>query len=63
MVLLALGYTRLSAPAGGVGPVKRMILSLDLAAARRGVTGLLGATSASVRNEVEALARKLNVAL
>ena len=63
MVLLALGYTRLSAPAGGVGPVKRMILSLDLAAARRGVTGLLGAPSASVRNEVEALARKLNVAL
>ena len=63
MVLLALGYTRLSAPAGGVGPVKRMILSLDLAAARRGVTGLLSAPSASVRNEVEALARKLNVAL
>ena len=40
-----------------------MILSLDLAAARRGVAGLIGAPSASVRNEVEALARKLNVAL
>ena len=59
--LLALGFTRLSAPAGGVGPVKRMILSTDLAAARRGVTSLLGSSSASVRGELETLARKLNV--
>ncbi|WP_420470315.1 phosphoenolpyruvate--protein phosphotransferase [Brevundimonas sp. FT23042] len=59
--LLALGFTRLSAPAGGVGPVKRMILSTDLAAARRGLPGLLGSSSASVRGELETLARKLNV--
>jgi phosphotransferase system enzyme I (PtsP) len=61
--LLTLGFTRLSAPAGGVGPVKRMILSADLAAARRGMTNLLGSSSASIRGELETLARKLNVAI
>ncbi len=61
--LLTLGFTRLSAPAGGVGPVKRMILSTDLAAARRGMTSLLGSSSGSVRGELETLARKLNVAI
>jgi phosphotransferase system enzyme I (PtsP) len=61
--LLTLGFTRLSAPAGGVGPVKRMILSTDLAAARRGMSSLLGSSSASVRGELETLARKLNVAI
>ncbi|MFC7377416.1 phosphoenolpyruvate--protein phosphotransferase [Brevundimonas sp. GCM10030266] len=59
--LLTLGFTRLSAPAGGVGPVKRMILSTDLTAARRGVSSLLGSSSGSVRGELETLARKLNV--
>jgi len=61
--LLTLGFTRLSAPAGGVGPVKRMILSADLAAARRGMTNLLGSSAGSIRGELESLARKLNVAI
>ena len=61
--LLTLGFTRLSAPAGGVGPVKRMILSADLGAARRGMTNLLGSSAGSIRNEIESLARKLNVAI
>jgi phosphotransferase system enzyme I (PtsP) len=61
--LLTLGFTRLSAPAGGVGPVKRMVLSTDLAAARRGMATLLGSSSGSVRGELESLARKLNVAI
>ena len=61
--LLTLGFTRLSAPAGGVGPVKRMILSADLAAARRAMTGLLGSSAGSIRGELESLARKLNVIL
>jgi len=62
-VLLALGYDRLSAPPAGVAPVKRMVLSCDREAARRGVAGLLKSGAASVRGEVETLARKLNVAL
>jgi Signal transduction protein containing GAF and PtsI domains len=61
--LLALGFTRLSAPAAGVGQVKRMILSADLGLARRGMAALLTSTGGSVRGELEALARKLNVAL
>lgn len=62
-VLIALGYDRLSAPAGGVGPVKRMILSADLKAARRGMEPLLASASSSVRGEVETLARKLNLSV
>jgi phosphotransferase system enzyme I (PtsP) len=61
--LITLGFTRLSAPAAGVGPVKRMILSADLAAARRGLANLLGSSAGSIRNEIESLARKLNVAV
>lgn len=61
--LLTLGFTRLSAPAGGVGPVKRMILSADLTAARRGMASLLGSSAGSIRGELESLARKLNVTI
>ena len=61
--LMALGFTRLSAPAGGVGPVKRMILSTDLTAARRGMANLLGSSAGSIRSELESLARKLNVSI
>ena len=61
--LVALGYQRLSAPAAGVGLVRRMILSLDLERARKLFQPLLSRTSGSVRGEVESLARKLNLAL
>jgi len=44
-----------------VGPVKRMILSADINAARRGMNILLGSSAGSVRGEIESLARKLNV--
>ena len=61
--LIALGFQRLSAPPGGVGPVKRMILSCDLPPARRGLANLLGSSAGSIRSEIESLARKLNVAV
>ena len=61
--LIGLGYERLSMPPAGIGPVKRMVLSCDRQAARRGMASLLKGTSGSVRNEVETLARKLHVAL
>jgi phosphotransferase system enzyme I (PtsP) len=59
--LLALGYDRLSMPPSGIGPVKRMVLSCDREAARRGVLNLLKGSAGSVRNEIETLARKLSV--
>ena len=61
--LIALGFQRLSMPPSGIGPVKRMILSCDREAARRGVANLLTSSNGSVRNEIESLARKLNVAV
>jgi phosphotransferase system enzyme I (PtsP) len=61
--LIALGYQRLSMPPAGIGPVKRMILSCDREAARRGVSNLLTSSNGSVRNEIESLARKLNVSV
>ncbi len=61
--LIALGFERLSMPPAGIGPVKRMILSTDREAASKGVAGLLKSGGGSVRNEIETLARKLNVAL
>jgi len=61
--LLALGYDRLSMPPSGIGPVKRMVLSCDREAARRGVLNLLKGSAGSVRNEIETLARKLSVSI
>ena len=62
-VLIALGFDSLSMPPGGIGPVKRMVLSCDREAARRGVVGLLKSAAGSVRSEVETLARKLSVTI
>ncbi|QUD87427.1 phosphoenolpyruvate--protein phosphotransferase [Phenylobacterium montanum] len=62
-VLIALGYDALSMPPGGIGPVKRMVLSCDREAAQRGVLSLLKGTAGTVRSEVETLARKLSVAI
>ena len=61
--LVALGFDRLSMPPSGIGPVKRMVLSLDREAAHRGVVNLLKGSSGSVRSEIETLARKLYVAV
>ncbi len=61
--LIALGFDRLSMPPAGIGPVKKMVLSTDLEAAKRGVAALLKGSAGSIRNEIETLARKLNVAL
>jgi phosphotransferase system enzyme I (PtsP) len=61
--LVALGFDRLSMPPSGVGPVKRMVLSCDREAARRGVLNLLKGSAGSVRSEIETLARKLYVAV
>ncbi len=63
MALIGLGFDRLSMPPVGIGPVKQMVLSCDRHAVRRGMEVLLQASSTSVREGVEALARKLFVAV
>ncbi|MFT3995814.1 MAG: phosphoenolpyruvate--protein phosphotransferase [Asticcacaulis sp.] len=62
-VLIALGFTRLSMPPAGLGQVKRMILSLDREQAARAIHKMTGSSYGSLRSEVLALARKLNVNL
>jgi phosphotransferase system, enzyme I, PtsP len=61
MVLIALGFDALSMPASGVGPVKRMALGLDSAAAASGLAPLLNSRAASVRDEVLKLSKSLGV--
>ncbi|MFP1132335.1 phosphoenolpyruvate--protein phosphotransferase [Asticcacaulis excentricus] len=62
-VLIALGFNRLSMPPAGIGQVKRMILSLDREQASKAIRKLMGSSYGSLRSEVLALARKLNVNL
>ncbi len=62
-VLLALGFNRLSMPPAGLGQVKRMVLSLDVETASKAIQRLMTSSYGSLRSEVLALARKLNVAL
>ncbi|MEZ5996263.1 MAG: phosphoenolpyruvate--protein phosphotransferase [Hyphomonadaceae bacterium] len=52
MAFTALGFRRLSMPASGIGPVKRLILSMDAAAARRKLAALMGRNRPSIRNEL-----------
>jgi phosphotransferase system enzyme I (PtsP) len=63
MALIALGYDRLSMPASGVGPVKRMIRSLDAADCARVVEHLLQLTKNSLRTELSAYALETGTAL
>jgi phosphotransferase system enzyme I (PtsP) len=52
----ALGFRRLSMPASGVGPVKRMLLSLDTRAAADAVEKMLLSGASSIRSELTAFA-------
>ena len=63
LALIALGFDKLSMPPAGIGPVKRMVLSLDREVARRSVAGLLKGSAGTLRSEVETLARKLSIAI
>lgn len=63
MALIALGYDRLSMPAAGVGPVKRMLRSLDAQAAHAEIEGLLKSEKTSIRTELTAWAKREGVAL
>ncbi|MBL8536510.1 MAG: phosphoenolpyruvate--protein phosphotransferase [Hyphomonadaceae bacterium] len=56
MAFLALGFRRLSMPASGIGPIKRLILSLDTRAAGEAVEALLASSSASIRADLAAMA-------
>jgi phosphotransferase system enzyme I (PtsP) len=63
MALIALGFGRLSMPASGVGPVKRMVRSLDAAHAARVLDAALEANAAPIRQELLTFAQREGVML
>jgi phosphotransferase system enzyme I (PtsP) len=63
MAFVALGFRRLSMPASGIGPVKRLILSLDAAAAAEALERMLRADGASMRSELTEFAGETNLPL
>ncbi|MBC7769850.1 MAG: phosphoenolpyruvate--protein phosphotransferase [Phycisphaerales bacterium] len=63
MAFTALGYRRLSMPASGVGPVKRLILSLEARQAAEAVDALIDNNAGSIRAELTAFAKQRSYAL
>jgi phosphotransferase system, enzyme I, PtsP len=63
MALVALGYRRLSMPPGGIGPVRRMIRSLNAAHARAAIESLWTQPAATLRPALLAYARSAGVAV
>jgi phosphotransferase system enzyme I (PtsP) len=61
MVLIGLGFRRLSGPPAGIGQIKRMALALDAGALAARVAPLLSARSGSIRTECEHIAREMGV--
>ncbi|MBX3509750.1 MAG: phosphoenolpyruvate--protein phosphotransferase [Hyphomonadaceae bacterium] len=63
LAFTALGFHRLSMPASGVGPVKQLVLSMDVGAAQKAVTQMLEDERPSIRSELTAFAREQRLAL
>jgi phosphotransferase system enzyme I (PtsP) len=63
MAFVALGFNRLSMPASGIGPIKRMILSLNAQQAKIAVDAMLDEGETLSRERLQAFARKAGVLL
>ncbi len=63
LALIALGFRRLSMPAGGIGPVKRMIRSLKLKPLEEAFLDRLSKSNGAFRNDLLALSREHGVLL
>jgi phosphotransferase system enzyme I (PtsP) len=63
MAFAALGFTRLSMPASGIGPVKRLMLSLDAQRAAETLCELMKSPRASIRSELTEFALRNEIAL
>ena len=63
LAFVALGFRRLSMPASGIGPVKRLVRSVDAGAARAAMANLLESNAASVRPDLTEFARSSGFAL
>jgi phosphotransferase system enzyme I (PtsP) len=63
LALLAIGFRELSMPVGSVGPIKRMIRSMDLGAFSKSVKSALKTSNGSFRNELLGIARQHDILL
>ena len=63
LAFLALGYRRLSMPASGIGPVKKLILSANSRALARELEPLLECDADTLRGEIARIAGEHNVSL
>jgi phosphotransferase system enzyme I (PtsP) len=63
MALMGIGINNFSITPAAVGPVKAMIRSLDAAAARRKVEGLLAKPPANMRKTLTDWAKRHSVAI
>jgi phosphotransferase system enzyme I (PtsP) len=63
LAFTALGFTRLSMPAAGIGPVKKLILSLDAEASAGALEKLMQKPSPSLRSELARFAEEHGFAL
>lgn len=63
LALLAMGYRALSMPAGSVGPIKRMIRSMNLEAFSQAVKAALPISNGSFRNEILGIAKLNDIVL
>ena len=63
MALLALGFRRLSMNPAGIGPVKSMVRSLDLAQAQEYILTLLHLPDHSLRRKLRSFAKDCGVVL
>lgn len=59
MALIALGFRKLSMPASGIGPVKRMIRSIDISQVRNRLGTLLASGKASLRPDLLIIAQEI----
>ncbi|MEO1100628.1 MAG: putative PEP-binding protein, partial [Pseudomonadota bacterium] len=63
LCLIGLGFRRLSMPASGIGPIKRMVRSVELETFRKDFFDLMEKSNGSFRKEVLALAQQHDVQL
>jgi phosphotransferase system enzyme I (PtsP) len=63
MALIGLGFDRLSMPASGVGPVKRLVLGLRVRRVEQAMDALIASREASVRAPLQALAEEIGAPL
>jgi phosphotransferase system enzyme I (PtsP) len=63
LAFAALGFTRLSMPASGIGPVKRMLMSLDVGNAGEHLQTMLKSSAPTIRSELNDFAQRAGAVL